>query len=224
MASPSTTLPPSGPMKRTAHPRLWRTLIVIGVLSVLPAIFFVTLTAQPSPSAPTGAAVAASYAVGSPGPGEKAPPFSLPSTAGGIVNLNDYRGKSVLLFFHEGIGCQPCWDQIRDLTAADAQLTSAGIDELVTITSGPVDLIAQKMSDDKLTALALADTRLDVSIEYDANKYGMMGDSRNGHSFVLVGPTGDIEWRADYGGAPDYTMYVPLEQILSDMQDGQVAS
>ena len=30
----------------------------------------------------------------------------------------------------------------------------------------------------------------------------MMGDMRDGHSFVLVGPDGVIRWRADYGGSP----------------------
>ncbi|WP_166784795.1 hypothetical protein [Cryobacterium sp. TMT2-14] len=46
----------------------------------------------------------------------------------------------------------------------------------------------------------------------------MMGESRNGRSFILVGPTGEIEWRADYGGPPNYTMYVPVDEILTQMQ------
>ena len=135
--------------------------------------------------------------------------------------MSDYRGKTVLLYFHEGIGCQPCWDQIRDLDAAQSQLTAAGIDQLLTITSGPETLIAQKMADDHLTATALADTNLDVSRRYSANQYGMMGDSRDGHTFILVGPDGRIQWRADYGGAPSYTMYVPVAKILSDLKAGR---
>jgi hypothetical protein len=51
----------------------------------------------------------------------------------------------------------------------------------------------------------------------DANKYGMMGDMRNGHSFVLVGADGTIRWRADYGGAPDYTMFLPTDKVLADL-------
>ncbi len=42
------------------------------------------------------------------------------------------------------------------------------------------------------------------------NQFGMMGDSRDGHSLVLIGPDGEILWRADYGGAPNYTMFVPV--------------
>ncbi|TFD79182.1 peroxiredoxin family protein [Cryobacterium fucosi] len=214
--------------KQRPQPRAKRTLvrravIVIGVVAVA-ATFLVSLLTQTTNPTANEAAAPVSYAVGAPGPGIEAPAFSLPSTAGGTVNLSDYRGKSVLLFFHEGIGCQPCWDQIRDLESAQAQFESAGIDQLLTITSGPVDLIAQKMADDNLTAVALADTRLDVSLTYQTNKYGMMGDSRNGHSFILVGPTGEIQWRADYGGPPNYTMYVPIDQILAQMKTARADS
>ncbi|MDQ2706498.1 MAG: hypothetical protein M3Z25_02170 [Actinomycetota bacterium] len=48
----------------------------------------------------------------------------------------------------------------------------------------------------------------------------MMGTSRDGHSFILVGPDGRIQWRADYGGAPNYTMYVPLDQLAADLRAG----
>ncbi|XES00911.1 hypothetical protein HEP87_61260 [Streptomyces sp. S1D4-11] len=48
----------------------------------------------------------------------------------------------------------------------------------------------------------------------------MMGTSRDGHSFLLVGPDGTIRWRADYGGAPDYTMYVPVDKLLADLKAG----
>lgn len=161
------------------------------------------------------------YAIAKPASGATAPDFTLPSTKGGTIKLSDYRGKSVLLFFHEGIGCQPCWDQIRDLENDQTKLKAAGIDQLLTITSGPTRLIAQKMADDRLSAIALGDTNLEVSKIYHANQYGMMGDSRDGHSFVLVGPDGKIDWRADYGGPPKYTMYVPIDQVLKDMKTGR---
>jgi peroxiredoxin Q/BCP len=48
----------------------------------------------------------------------------------------------------------------------------------------------------------------------------MMGTSANGHSFIVVGPDGKIERRLDYGGAPDYTMYVPLPTLLADLRGG----
>ncbi|MGT2467877.1 hypothetical protein ACVOMV_28040 (plasmid) [Mesorhizobium atlanticum] len=48
----------------------------------------------------------------------------------------------------------------------------------------------------------------------------MMGDARNGHSFIVVGPDGRIKWRADYGGAPDYTMFVPAKNLVADLRRG----
>lgn len=27
-----------------------------------------------------------------------------------------------------------------------------------------------------------------------------------------------ITWRADYGGEPDYTMYVPVDDMLADLR------
>jgi peroxiredoxin len=161
------------------------------------------------------------YSVGSPGPGDQLIDFTLPSTTGGTVSTSEFKGKTVLTYWHEGLGCQPCWDQIRDLEADPQALKDAGVDELVSITSGPLDLIAQKMSDEGLKSVALADTDLAVSKQYAMNLYGMMGDSRDGHSFLLIGPDGKILWRADYGGAPNYTMYVPVKQLLADLAQGR---
>ena len=200
--------------------RIWFVVAIVAVGAVV-GLYMLFRAGGADPNSSPGAAGAA-YAVGAPGPGEQAPNFTLSSTGGDSVSLNDYRGKSVLLYFHEGLGCQPCWDQIRDLEKVSDELKAAGIDELVTITSGPADLIGQKMADDGLDSVALADVDLAVSQTYTTNKYGMMGDSRNGHTFILVGPDGRIEWRADYGGAPDYTMYVPVPKILADLEAGRV--
>ncbi|TML95264.1 MAG: hypothetical protein E6G10_28615 [Actinobacteria bacterium] len=36
----------------------------------------------------------------------------------------------------------------------------------------------------------------------------------------LHAPDGRIRWRADYGGAPKYKMYVPVGDLLADMRKG----
>jgi len=200
--------------------RRWLVPVSVAAALVLLAGLYVAFRSAGQSSDATGAD---RYQVGAPAAGAAAPPFTLPSTTGQQVSLSTFRGKSVLLYFHEGLGCQPCWDQIRDLDAAASQLKAAGVDQLLSITSGPVDLIAQKMADDKLTATALADTDLSVSRTYNANQFGMMGTDRDGHSFILVGPDGRIQWRADYGGAPKYTMYVPVDRMLADLKAGRAA-
>ena len=215
------------PPQRTSRSR---TTLVVAVLVVLAVIgLFVIYRMSTTASSAASGAARDRYDVGSPGIGATAPDFLLPdvmtpATTGGqpaTVELSAYRGKTVLLYFHEGLGCQPCWDQIRDLQADPGLLSSVGVDQLLTITTGPPDLVAQKMRDDGLTAPALVDTGLRVSTQYQANRYGMMGTSRNGHSFVLVGPDGVIQWRADYGGPPNHTMYVPNQQLLEDLRAGR---
>lgn len=116
------------PPKRRAvwtHPAV----IVTVVLLVLGGLFLVFRS---------GNSVLASkdYQVGNPGVGAESAPFRLASTTGQPVSLSDYRGKTALLYFHEGLGCQPCWDQIRDLQDGSA-LRAVGIDDLITITLGP---------------------------------------------------------------------------------------
>ncbi len=160
------------------------------------------------------------YQVGSPGPGKTAPGFTLAASTGGQVSLSAYRGKSVLLFFQEGLTCQPCWNQIADLQRHAVQLRAAGISQVVSITGDPAGPITQKAHDMGLTIPVLSDPGLAISRQYRANDYGMMGAGRDGHSFILVGPDGTIRWRADYGGAPKYIMFLPTTSLLADIKAG----
>jgi peroxiredoxin len=129
-------------------------------------------------------------------------------------------GKTVLLYFQEGLMCQPCWDQLKDIESNMARFRALGIDEVVSITTDPLDQLKQKSSDMGLSSPVLSDPDLNVSVAYSANQYGMMGTSRDGHTFIAVRPDGKILWRADYGGAPDYTMYVPVTNLIADLRAG----
>ncbi|MDQ2883627.1 MAG: peroxiredoxin family protein [Actinomycetota bacterium] len=189
------------------------------VVLVVFAVVVLYLIYQSSQSKQSGAAGGSGYThtVGQPRAGATAPEFTLTSGSGGQVSLADFRGKNVLLYFQEGLSCQPCWDQIRDLEKNQSQLRAAGVDTVVSITTDPANLIGQKVTDEKLSTPVLSDPTLQVSRTYQANQYGMMGDMRDGHSFVLVGPDGIIRWRADYGGAPNYTMFLPTGKVLADL-------
>ena len=169
----------------------------------------------------TGSAARGDYQIGQPGVGAPAPVFDLAASTGGQVSLAAYRGKSVLLYFQEGLTCQPCWDQLTALEKQSAQVKAAGVDAIVSITTDPANLIAQKTRDMGIATPVLADPTMAVSRAYHANDYGMMGRSRDGHTFILVGPDGTIRWRADYGGAPRYTMFVQPSQVLADLRAGE---
>jgi peroxiredoxin len=162
-------------------------------------------------------AAAYTYQVGAPGPGQPAPAVHLTATDGSTFDLGHENGKTVLLYFQEGVGCEPCWNQITDIQRLRASFAAAHVDEIVSITTDPMDALRQKVADEHVTIPVLSDPGLDVSKTYNANRYGMMGMGADGHTFVLVGPDGRIRWRADYGGAPNYTMYVPVDRLLADL-------
>jgi peroxiredoxin len=160
------------------------------------------------------------YQVGDPGPGSKAPPIRLAATDGAAFDLGAPAGQTTLLYFQEGLGCQPCWDQLTDIQANLASYKALGITRVLSITTDPLDAVRQKVADMGITVPVASDPDLAVSRAYQANQYGMMGQSRDGHSFIVVGPDGLIRWRADYGGAPYYTMYVPSPSLLADLRAG----
>jgi peroxiredoxin len=161
------------------------------------------------------------YAVGSPAPGELAPPIKLPSTAGETFGLAAYKGKEpVLLYFQEGLMCQPCWDQIVAIERELPKFRALGAANLVSITGDPLNLLEQKVSDEGIETRVLSDEGYAVSDSYDARSYGMMSGQMAGHSFILVGKDGKIVWRADYGGEPNYTMFVPVPVLLRDLEQG----
>lgn len=200
---------------------IYAALLVGVALMALGAIFFASSQRQPvSDGADSGQAGKYPYEVGNPGSGKEAPPIKLPSTEGGTFDLASARGETTLLYFQEGLMCQPCWDQLKDIEGQWSEFQELGIDRAVSITNDPLGALEQKVESEDLSTPVLSDPGLTVSKTYDAHKYGMMGGSRNGHTFIVVGPDGEILWRADYGGAPDYTMYVPVENLLADMRDG----
>lgn len=197
---------------------VWITgLLIVGI--VLVGLYSVFATANPaSGAAASGGTSRSAYEVGTPGIGQTAPGFTLNDNAGGQVSLTDYSGENVLLFFQEGLACEACWSQITSLEGDAAKLKEAGIDAIVSITHDPAQQTARKTSDMGLTTPVLSDPDLIASKKYRTNEFGMMGTSTNGHSFILVGPDGTIKWRADYGGAPKYTMFVPVDQLLLDLK------
>lgn len=191
---------------------------VLGAIVVLGVIYFISNGGNLA----TGTTQQKQYRfdVANPAAGELAPGFSLPSTTGGAVRLSDLRGKNVLLYFQEGIGCEGCWTQLKDIESDMGRFQQLGIRDVITITTNPLGALKQKVNDETITLPVLSDESFAVSRAYNATKYGMMAGSADGHTFILVGPDGRIRWRADYGGPPEYTMYVPITNLIADIKAG----
>ena len=188
--------------------------IVAAALGVVAIVAIATLNTLSG----AGSGSALRYDVGRPGPGQSAPDFELVSATGAPFRLSQQRGTQVLLYFHEGLGCAPCWKQLEDIQADLARFTPLGIDEIVSISLDPLDAQQQRAQRLGISLPVLVDADRAVSSAYDALSYGMMGGSTPGHSFILVGADGTIRWRADYGGPPDYTMYVPDDTLLAELR------
>ena len=203
--------------EKKSTPQRSQSWLLVG-LGVLVAIG--VLVAVYTANRPKTTAGSYRYDVGSPGPGQRAPDFALQAADGSTVTLSSLHGQTVLLYFQEGLTCQPCWDQLTDIEQNMNSFNTAGIDRVVTITTDPADALKQKVTDEGITSPVLSDPDLAVSNAYQTNSYGMMGNSRDGHSFIVVGPDGVIRWRADYGGPPDFTMYLPVPALLADLQQG----
>ena len=202
------------------------TLVGIGT-TALGLVYSMGMPPSPTPTAaqPTSQANASlagqyPFQIGTPSTGEAAPDLMLPASDGTVFNLADMKGKTTLLFFQEGIACPACWDQIRDIELNFDQFKALGIDQMVSISADPLDVLQRKDVLEQYTTPLLSDGDMAVSHTYTTNRYGMMGDHINGHSFILVGPEGNILWRADYGGKPYYFMYIPVPNLVADISQG----
>lgn len=188
-------------------------IVVVGVIGGL----FAAFKSGSKASNPTGGS-GLTYIVGSPGPGVVAPPVKLPITSGGTFDLAAYRGQRVLLYFQEGVTCQPCWTQLQAIDANLSLFKTLGISHIESISIDPISALATTAKSYNITTTVLADPTGQVSYGYHANNFGMMNGSEDGHSFILVGRSGKILWRADFGGPPHYTMYVPVNNLLTDLK------
>jgi peroxiredoxin len=174
--------------ERSRLPRLALTSVAIAAAAIV-GLYFLSSFHN---GGKNGAANTGSYpyAVGSPGVGAAAPAVKLPSTTGGTFNLASYRGKKpVLLYFQEGLTCQPCWDQISAIEKVMPKFRALGIGTIVSITTDPLGDVTQK-AHEGFSIPVLSDQGGRVSDTYSARNYGMMGHDRDGHSFVLVGRNG----------------------------------
>ena len=128
-----------------------------------------------------------------------APDFSLQATDGRTISLNQYKGKNVLLYFQEGVMCQPCWKQIGTMQQ-NIEIFRQLDTEIVTISVDSPSTWEPILKAEGITTIpVLVDSDRKVSKEYGVlNLPSQMHADRPGHTFVLVDKNGKIAWIADY--------------------------
>jgi peroxiredoxin Q/BCP len=141
-----------------------------------------------------------------------APNFTLPAVSGGEISLASYRGeKNVLLFFNEGYGCAPCWQQAQDIQKRTSDLQAANT-EFLDIMVDPPGLLKSEVSRWGLKMPVLSDTDRTVSQEYNTLGFGMHADKPN-HTFVFIDKDGQIRWWEDYA-----SMRAPTDDVIKKVQ------
>lgn len=149
---------------------------------------------------------------------EPAPPFTLPTVAGEEVSLSDHTGRhNTLVYFSEGIGCAPCFDQIVDLEEDWRRFEALDL-ELVSIMVDPMDELKAEVFSRGITGIVAADEDKAVSTAYDAMEASMHPGIKPGHTFILVNKAGQMIWRWDWIGHGK-PMYVEVDDLYKDVSE-----
>lgn len=141
-----------------------------------------------------------------------APDFTLKAVGGKDIGLASYRGeKNVLLFFNEGYGCGPCWQQSQEIQKRMSDLSAADTEYLVIMVDPP-SLLGSEIKRWGLTVPILTDVDRTVSSEYNTLGFGMHADKPN-HTFVFIDKGGEIRWWEDYP-----SMRAPTDEVIKKVQ------
>ena len=173
-----------------------KTVIVLAV--VVTIVFFGYLVVSSSPSGQNDSS-SNMTSIGNLKLGDRAPAFSLPATDGKTVSLSQYKGKNVLLYFQEGVMCQPCWKQIGTMQQNIERFRQLDT-EIVTISVDSPSTWEPILKAEGVTTIpVLVDLDRKVSKAYGVlNLPSQMHADRPGHTFVLVDKNSKIAWIADY--------------------------
>ena len=187
-------------MGRRWQPLLWGAAIAVGALAVTAVTIMAFRSSGVRDSMPSPENLES----------QEASDFTLRKLDGGEVTLSDFRGqKNVLLFFNEGYGCAPCWQQAVELQKNLQEFTDLNT-EVFAIMVDPPDLLEQEASRWDLTLPILVDEDRHVAKAYDALG-GMHADKPN-HTFVFIDQEGVVRWSQDYP-----SMWVENDSVLEQV-------
>lgn len=190
---------------------------VIAAIAVALIVVAVTLGGSNAKGDGTGGGGGGTSTSG-PALGAAAPSFKLTDAVSGKqMTLASLRGHETLLFFSEGVSCQPCLIQAADLQKSGL-LARAGI-KLVSITTDTSSELATAAREYGITAPLLADPSTMMSRAYGMlAQGGMHMAGEDGHAFMLLSASGKVLWRRAFN-----TMYVAPKQLMADMHGAMTA-
>jgi peroxiredoxin Q/BCP len=126
--------------------------------------------------------------------GQTAPAFTLPDHAGRSVSLNDFTGRSLIIFFYPAAMTPGCTKEACDFRDSLVRLQEAGY-EVIGISPDKPQKLAKFVQKESLTYPLLSDADRAVMDAYGA--YGektLYGKKVTGviRSTIVVGPDGTV--------------------------------
>lgn len=201
--------------RRTSFWRTWKGgVVVLAAVTLLAGSFVLPDVFNEKSSAEVHAGMGVEHGAGLPA-GSPVPPFSEKDVETGqaITSETVLSGKT-LLFFSEGVMCQACFEQIRDIEEIGSQLELRGI-RLVSITPDSPGELRDAVARYAIRSPMISDEDRDMSDAFNTLGQGMHGDTP-GHAFVLVSG-GKVLWYRDYWLGSSHAMYVEPKQLFADL-------
>lgn len=128
------------------------------------------------------------------------PEFSFSDKDGKVYSNKSLNGKTVILFFSEGIRCYPaCWNQMAEF-GKDARFNTKDVIVLSVVTDAPKDWeSAQNKMPDIAKANIVFDQDSKISKEFGMlnQPSSMHAGSLPGHSYVVIDNAGIIKFAYD---------------------------
>ncbi|WP_199432787.1 thioredoxin-dependent thiol peroxidase [Qaidamihabitans albus] len=106
-------------------------------------------------------------------PGDPAPDFTLPDSAGNKVSLSGFRGRSVVVYFYPAAGTPGCTKQACDFRDSLAELNDAGY-QVLGVSPDKPEKLARFAEAEGLTFPLLSDPDKTVLTEW-----GAFGEKKN---------------------------------------------
>lgn len=136
--------------------------------------------------------------------GDQAPELALSSSNGERVNLVDFRGERVIVYFYPKAMTPGCTTEARDFRDSLTELNNAGY-KVIGVSPDSVEKLVEFANQESLTFLLCSDTEKSVLTSWGAYGEKMKdGETVLGviRSIVVVGNEGQVEL-AQYDIKPD---------------------
>ena len=153
--------------------------------------------------------------------GAAAPDFELPAaTRYGVlrepIKLSDFKGKTVVLAFFPRARTSGCTVQMRTYRDQYEKLFNSGQNiVLIAISADTPEVLASWAKDDQFQFVMASDKELKIATTYGALSTRPGSTNRN---LFVVGPDGNIAYRAVPFREIDATSYVALGEAIRKLQ------